>query len=147
MHAEALNLWFRRASAGAGGRRPEFVWVFEDDVGFCGDDLFAELIASYDGAAADLIAFESADALRRAASAPSVRAWYWADAASAGYLDRCRRGGGAWARARGREHVQRLSARLLDRLHALARDAERPASCWREELVYSVCVNAPDLAY
>ena len=117
----------RRSTCGSArrGRRAgdRIRWVFEDDVGFCGDDLFAELIASYDGAAADPspsrapCAAARGEAHRRCArgTGPTPRAPGTSTAAAAAAA--------LWARARGREHVQRLSARLLDRLHALARGA------------------------
>ncbi|KAK7248777.1 hypothetical protein SO694_00041163 [Aureococcus anophagefferens] len=104
------------------------VWKLEDDVGYSGD--LREFVGRFDAEPADLL---TADAGHR----PGSR-WWWADAATPAYL-------AAYAprdRLASREHAQRFSRRLLDRLHDLH---GRGVTAWSEALAVTVCAAAPDL--
>lgn len=142
MHCEALNLWFQHAR-GAAARTParaqgahgagtdayDECWVMEDDVGWAGQDIATELFARYCAVEADLITADADHFDDR---------WWWHSTHSAAYQRRVPRE----ARRVSREHVQRLSARLLDRLHDFA-----VAGCtaWSETMTVSVCHAEPDL--
>ena len=122
-HCECLNLWYQALA-----RKFDFVWKLEDDVGYSGD--LREFVGRFDAEPADLL---TADAGHR----PGSR-WWWADAATPAYL-------AAYAprdRLASREHAQRFSRRLLDRLHDLH---GRGVTAWSEALAVTVCAAAPDL--
>ena len=125
-HVEALNLWYQRRRT----TKVDFVWKLEDDVGFSGSLL--DLVRSFEDDGADLL---TADVDHR----PGPR-WWWADAGTAEYY-------AAYGRARqrlaSREHAQRFSRALLDRLHALSVD--RGITAWSEALPVVVCAAAEDL--
>ena len=127
-HAEALTLWFRQRQSGA---RLEDVWVFEDDVAWAGKDIAKDFFLHFQDERADLI---SADCSR------FNHQWWWSTVFSAACGERIPEE----ARRNSREHVQRFSRKLLDRLHDLA-----TAGCsgWSEAWSVSVCTAEPDLEF
>ena len=136
-HAEALNLWFQGLRDVGGRRRYEEVWVMEDDVGWAGEDIAGGFFARFEDEAADLLSAEC--------NRYNDLQWYWARAHSAAFGRRFPLA----VRRNGREHVQRFSAKLLDRLHALATgsDSEGRCSAWSESLCVTVCDAEPDLVF
>ena len=105
-------MWFQAQSS-----PPDQVWCFEDDVGWAGDlATFFTRVAKIRG---DLV---TADTDLRVA-----HDWWWKDSHSAKFAERFLAPREAERRV-SREHVQRFSRRLLDRLHALSRAR---CSAWR----------------
>ena len=127
-HGEALNLWYQSLPPAVAY---DEVWVFEDDVGWAGKDIAQEFFCSFLNNQADLISSDCNKFDRR---------WYWSNVFSAAYGKRIP----ASKRRVSREHVQRFSKRLLDRLHTLALAG---CSAWSETLCVSVCNAEPDLVF
>ena len=117
LHAEALNAWYQSLE-----RKPSFVWCFEDDVGFSGSLETLVDVVKRDCGDADLV---TADVKLR----PS-EAWWWLDVHSTAFAERY--GDDVYI---SREHVQRFSMRLLDRLHVLSLQR---VTCWSEALVPTI---------
>jgi hypothetical protein len=117
-HTEAINLWFVALPE---RERYAHVWVFEDDVGFSGD--LAHFLASCERCEADLLA----DTI-----VPCAQGWWWTETVSPGYAERVP----ADRRVQAREHVQRLSRRLLLALHGLA---QQGVVGWSEQSTPSLC--------
>ena len=125
---QALNLWYQSLPANVAY---DEVWVFEDDVGWAGEDIAKEFFTSFSNNRADLISSDCNKFDKR---------WYWSDVFSTAYGKRIP----PQARRVSREHVQRFSKRLLDRLHTLACAG---CSAWSETLCVSVCNAEPDLFF
>ena len=117
-HTEAINLWFVALPE---RERYAHVWVFEDDVGFSGD--LAHFLASCEHCEADLLA----DTI-----VPCAQGWWWTETVSPGYAERVP----ADRRVQAREHVQRLSRRLLLALHGLA---QQGVVGWSEQSTPTLC--------
>jgi hypothetical protein len=117
-HTEAINLWFVALPE---RERYAQVWVFEDDVGFSGD--LAHFLASCEQCEADLLA----DTI-----VPCAQGWWWTETVSPGYAERVP----AERRVQAREHVQRLSRRLLLALHSLAQEG---VVGWSEQSTPTLC--------
>ena len=127
-HVEPLNLWFQRLGA---SRTYDFVWKFEDDVGLSGP--LSAFLRTFDGdASSDLI---TSDVDHR----PGAK-WWWVDACSEAYEARYKRDN---AKLATREHVQRFSRKLLDRLHVL--NVRDECTAWSEALAVTVCHGEDDL--
>lgn len=118
-HCAAVNVWYQALTS---EHKYDFVWVWEDDVGFSGD--VALLLQRYRACDDDLLA----DTIR-----PLSAQWFWATTTSASYATAIPMAERSFAK----EHVQRLSRRLLDELDRLAREERFIA--WSEQSVPSVC--------
>mmetsp|Transcript_12566 Transcript_12566/g.22386 ORF Transcript_12566/g.22386 Transcript_12566/m.22386 type:complete len:300 (+) Transcript_12566:258-1157(+) len=118
-HMEAVNLWFQALEQ---QQRYDWVWVFEDDVDFCGAlDWFLQQNAAREE---DLLADDIKTVI---ACASETEKWFWADTVSPAYNSAIPMEKRFFAR----EHVQRFSARLLDGLHAAASKENMVA--WSEQ--------------
>mmetsp|Transcript_22415 Transcript_22415/g.43992 ORF Transcript_22415/g.43992 Transcript_22415/m.43992 type:complete len:285 (-) Transcript_22415:345-1199(-) len=118
-HCCALNLWFQGFQQ---EKKPAFVWVLEDDVGFTGN--LADFLRATASETADLLA----DTYK-----PVTETWWWWDFGSKAYLSAV----SLEERCEAREHVQRFSCKLLDGLHHLA-ETQR-CIAWSEQGTPSLC--------
>eukprot|EP00931_Biecheleriopsis_adriatica_P116139 TRINITY_DN91820_c0_g1_i1.p1 TRINITY_DN91820_c0_g1~~TRINITY_DN91820_c0_g1_i1.p1 ORF type:complete len:385 (+),score=61.50 TRINITY_DN91820_c0_g1_i1:63-1217(+) len=105
-HVQAVDVWWQALAE----PRPDHVWILEDDVGYSGD--ISDLLGSYANTAADfLTGFQDEDAAHIIKVAPQHG---WHDACpTSGWLARVP----PTERRAAREHVQRHSKALLNKLH------------------------------
>jgi len=118
-HMESILLWW--AALARGHAEPATVWVIEDDAGYSGS--IASFVRDYSIDHGDLIAHN----IR-----PVEVDWVWANTASSGFL----RLTSLEQRYRCTEHVQRLSGKLLHRLHQYCLEG---VSGWSEMSVPTLC--------
>jgi len=121
-HTEAILLWWEHVSSSVRGR-PAHVWVLEDDAGYSGD--LSEFVQTYAQETADLVVH---------GIQLVEEDWVWRDTASPHFLQLVP----FHRRFRCAEHVQRLSALLLD---ALQRYCDKGISGWSEMSIPSLCSN------
>ncbi|KAL1526754.1 hypothetical protein AB1Y20_015450 [Prymnesium parvum] len=124
-HTEALCLWWEDV-----GRCFSNVWVFEDDVGYTGD--ISTLLEDFRSAPEDLVAF-----LLKTPLPPS---WHWYDASSRRFKRRFPVG--SKKRRKIREHVVRISFRLMEKLDECSRRGE---IAWSECSIPSICLDEPGM--
>eukprot|EP01062_Namystynia_karyoxenos_P007671 TRINITY_DN12691_c0_g1_i1.p1 TRINITY_DN12691_c0_g1~~TRINITY_DN12691_c0_g1_i1.p1 ORF type:complete len:414 (+),score=103.95 TRINITY_DN12691_c0_g1_i1:153-1244(+) len=123
-HNEATGLWWNEH----GRDRYDFVWRMEDDAAWAGD--CSELVAAYANDAADLIANRRWTMLQDSDEKEGL--WCWANAASQNFLQSIP----MHMRRHCREHVVRVSGRLLDALDNCSLDG---VTAWSEMATVTLC--------
>ncbi|GAB5365160.1 hypothetical protein AAMO2058_001033100 [Amorphochlora amoebiformis] len=116
-HGEALGVWWR-----ANRDKCHYLWVIEEDVGITGS--IVAMIQEYDGNDSDLLAYGITNILP---------GWYFEGVA----LPKFRYRISGNPRFNTREHVQRLSNRLLE---AIDDWSSFGALTWSEESIPTICV-------
>lgn len=151
-HAEAINLWFQGT-----GCDYDYVWVFEDDVGYSG--VISKLILDHVDDTSDLISGAGVtDPGGDGFGCPRPKlpgcwtvpakfcfngnsdGWCWYYTRSASFHERLQGLGGDYRNSS--EHVQRFSRRLLCELHRWSNEG---ASAWSEMSTPTVCLAVPGM--
>jgi len=125
-HVEALILWWVWSQKKM--KKYKYIWVFEDDVGITGN--IANLVKEYKEVNADILTDHAI---------PMNEEWYWKDVHTENFFTMI---GGA-GKICAREHVQRMSHKLMERLTTLC--MKHQVHAWSEAFTSSVAHHASDL--
>ena len=119
-HVEALALWWQKK---CGKHDYDYVWVLEDDVGIT--TCISTLLESYENEDADLIT----DGIKQ-----NSTDWYWKEVHTQNFFAEV--GCENKKKVVSKEHVQRLSCKLMEKLCFLS--LERGVHCWSEAFTSTV---------
>ena len=128
-HVECLILWWNHSKKkNKGEAKYDYIWVIEDDVGIT--QSITSLISQYENEKSDLIT-DDAEKM--------PKEWFWKDVFSSNFNAIV-----GTKKIISKEHVQRLSLKLMERLMTLT--TTLGVSAWSEAFTSTVAFNDDDLS-